>query len=244
MEEFIDRITLGDFYKLINRIPNNSVDLIATDPPYRIHAKSGGGLHNQRNWLKNVHNSDLDEFDPVIFLNEAVRVLKKFNIYIFCSKDLLVDYISFAKEMGYNWDLLIMGKRNPIPTKNNKYLSDIEYIVYIRERGACFNDLKGKINFDKYRKVKMTSVKSSEYGHPTEKPLHIMQQLIEISSLPDSIVMDPFMGSGTTAVACRNLNRRFIGFEINEEFYEMANKKLNGLPSSVSLEQTFFSMDE
>jgi len=244
MERFINKITLGNFYELVNEIPDNSIDLVATDPPYRIHAKSGGGLHNKRDWLKNVHNSDLDEFDPILFLEQCVRVLKKFNAYIFCSKDLLVDYITFAVSNGFNWDLLVMGKRNPIPTKNNKYLSDIEYIMYIREKGACFNDLKGKLHFSKYRKIKMTNVKPSEYGHPTEKPLHIMQQLIEISSKKGELILDPFMGSGTTALACRDLEREFIGFEIDKDFHEKAIRKLEGLRANTSLEQTFFGMDE
>lgn len=233
----LNKIILGDFYKEVENIPDNSIDLVVTDPPYRIHAESGGGLHNKRDWLKNVHDSKLDEFDPQKFLISIKRVLKIFNAYIFCSKDLLVDYITFAESMGYNWDLLIMGKRNPIPTKNNKYLSDIEYIIYIRDKGACFNDLKGKENFYKYKKVKMTNVKPSKYGHPTEKPVHLVKELIEISSIDNGIVLDPFSGSGTIAIACRELGRQYIAFEIDEEFYQNSIKRLDGKSIYEDIEQ-------
>ncbi|MCK9440314.1 MAG: site-specific DNA-methyltransferase [Methanothrix sp.] len=243
--DFLNKITLGNSYLLLKEISDKSIDLVVTDPPYRIHADSGGGLHNSRKWLKNVHDSNLDEFDPDKFLLEIKRVLKVFNAYIFCSKDLLVDYINFATENKYNWDLLIMGKTNPIPTKNNKYLSDIEYLMYIRECGACFNNLVGKEHFYKYKKIKMTNVKASKYGHPTEKPLNIIKELIEISSNKEDIILDPFSGSGTTVIACRDLNRKFIAFEINKEFYENSIKRYQDKSINDSMEQkTFFDLDE
>ena len=96
--KYINKIVNGDCYKLLKDIPDKSIDLVVTDPPYRIHADSGGGIHNNRDWLKKVHDSNLDEFDPILFLSEIKRVLKTFNAYIFCSKDLLIDYISFANE--------------------------------------------------------------------------------------------------------------------------------------------------
>jgi DNA modification methylase len=243
--DFLNKITLGNCYKYIKDIPDKSIDLVVTDPPYRIHADSGGGLNNSRKWLKNVHDSNLDEFEPKFFLEDIKRVLKVFNAYIFCSKNLLEDYIAFAKENNYNWDLLIMGKSNPIPTKNNKYLPDIEYIFYIREKGACFNNLNGKENYYKYRKIKMTSVKPSKYGHPTEKPIHIIRDLIEISSNKNDIVLDTFSGSGTVAIACRDLYRQYIAFEIDELFYNNSLKRLDDKSIYNNIEQkTLFDLDE
>lgn len=242
--DLLNKIVLGNCDELIKEIPDKSVDLVLTDPPYRIHADSGGGLHRSRDWLKKVHNNNLDNFEPRNFLEEIRRVLKKFNTYIFCSKDLLLDYISFANENDYNWDLLIMGKNNPVPTKNNKYLSDIEYIIYIREKGACFNNLIGQEHFHKYKKVKMINVKPSTYGHPTEKPLHIIKNFIEISSNKNDTVLDPFSGSGTTAIACRDLDRNFFAFEIDEKFHSDSVKRYSDKPIYDTIEQkTFFDLE-
>lgn len=243
--KYINKIVNGDCYKLLKDIPDKSIDLVITDPPYRIHADSGGGIHNNRDWLKKVHDSNLDEFEPILFLSEIQRVLKTFNAYIFCSKDLLTDYISFANGNNYNWDLLIMGKNNPIPTKNNKYLSDIEYIIYIREKGACFNNLKGKENFHKYKKIKMINVRPSQYGHPTEKPVSIIKDFIEISSNENDIILDPFSGSGTTVLACRDLKRQFIAFEIFKDFYENSLKRYQDKSIYDNIEQkTLFDLGE
>lgn len=236
----INKLILGDCYDHLKILPDKSIDLLVTDPPYRIHAESGGGLHNKRDWLKNVHDSNLDEFEPDKFLIEVQRVLKVFNAYIYCSKDLLIDYITFAKDNNYNWDLLCLCKKNPIPTKNNKYLSDLEYCMFIREKGAYFNSA---LSYDKYYKAKSMNVKKAEY-HPTEKPFNIICDHIEISSKEGDLILDPFVGSGTTVLACKKLKRNYLAFEINAELYKNAQKKISGLPSNISFEDTFFTFED
>lgn len=233
-------LILGNCYDHLKNIPDKSFDLLVTDPPYRIHAESGGGLHNKRNWLKNVHDSNLDEFEPDIFLTEIQRVLKKFNAYIYCSKDLLVDYISFANNNNYSWDILCLCKKNPIPTKCNKYLSDLEYCMFIREKGAYFNS---DLSYEKYYKAKAMNVKKANY-HPTEKPLNVICDHIDISSKTGDFIIDPFMGSGTTVVACKKLKRDYYGIEIDSEFFEKAKKKIAGISSDTDIEDTFFKIED
>lgn len=235
-----NELILGNCYEYFKNIPDKSVDLIVTDPPYRIHADSSGGLSDKRDWLKNIHNNNLDEFDPKIFLTEIQRILKVFNVYIYCSKDLLVDYITFAKDNKYNWDLLTLCKKNPIPTKCNKYLSDLEYCIFIRESGAYFNS---NLSYEKYYKAKSMNVKKADY-HPTEKPLNIISDHVEISSKVGDLVVDPFMGSGTTIIACKKLKRNYIGIEIDPEFFEKAKMKIAGLRSDEKIEDTFFDLEE
>jgi len=212
----------------LEKLPDNSIDLLVTDPPYRIHAKSGGGLHNNREWLSNVHNDGIDKFEPKIFLEKVYPKLKTFNAYIFCSKDLLTEYINFANNQDLNWDLLIMSKRNPIPTKNNKYLSDKEYCIFVRKKGAYFNN---DLDYSKYYSVKQVNVTPNKY-HSTEKPLNFIKDLIKMSSKKGDIVLDPFIGSGTTAVACKSLERNFIGYEILEKYYNTALKRLGKIDKS------------
>lgn len=125
-----------------------------------------------------------------------------------------------------------MSKRNPIPTKNNKYLSDKEYCIFIREGGAYFNN---DLDYSKYYSVKQVNVTSNKY-HPTEKPLNFIKDLIRMSSRKNDIILDPFVGSGTTAVACKKTNRNFIGFEINRKYVDIANKRLAKIDSTYNKE--------
>lgn len=219
-----NEIYFKDCLEGMKDIPDGSIDLLLTDPPYRIHAKSGGGLHNKREWLKNVHNANIDEFDPIDFLVAIRPKLKSFHAYIFCSKDLLIDYLYWIKNNDFNYEILIMGKNNPIPTKNNKYLSDKEYCLFIREPGKCYfnNDQP----FQDYKTIQMVNVTKNEY-HPAQKDLDYCKRLLRISTRPNDLVLDPFAGSGTTLVACKQLGRRYIGFENNAEYFEKAKIRLS-----------------
>jgi site-specific DNA-methyltransferase (adenine-specific) len=208
----------------MREIPDSSIDLLLTDPPYRIHAKSGGGLHNKREWLKNVHNANIDEFDPIDFLVAVRPKLKAFHAYIFCSKDLLLDYLYWVKNNDMNYEILIMGKNNPIPTKNNKYLSDKEYCLFVREPGKCYFD--NTQPFQDYKTIQMVNVTKNEY-HPAQKDVDYCKRLLRISTHPNDLVLDPFLGSGTTAVACKQLDRRYIGFENNQEYFDKAKMRLS-----------------
>ena len=97
------------------------------------------------------------------------------------------------------WDIIVMGKENPIPTKHKKFLSDVEWLVFARKSGAYFND---ELDFDMYRKVRMISVKQREHGHPTEKQVGFIEPYLQISSPKDGVVLDLFGGSGSTLIAC------------------------------------------
>lgn len=213
----------GDCLEILKDVPDKSIDLLVTDPPYELGKNKGGGLYHKREWLKNVSKANLDNFNPHEFLNIIKPKLKIFNAYIFCSKELLVDYINFCQENGYKWDILIMAKNNPIPTKNNKYLSDKEYILFIRESGAYFNN---NLPFESYFSVKRVNVKPSTFGHPTEKQESIIKSFIEVSSKENDLILDPFLGSGTTAVACLNTNRKFIGIEKEKKYCEISENRI------------------
>lgn len=115
-------------------------------------------------------------------------------------------------------------KTNPTPTCGNKYLTDTEFCLFFREKGVkVYGEYKTKRTF--YVSAKNLEDKKL-YNHPTIKPLNIIQTLIKNSSLPGDIVLDPFLGSGTTAVASKMLNRQYIGFEINKDYFEIAQKRI------------------
>ena len=219
-----DYIEQGDCLELINQIPDNSVDLIVTDPPYVIDNK-GGGLYTQpdKQYVKELENIK-DGFSEKI-LDELCRVMKKINIYIWCSQKQLFPLIKyFVEGKKCNFNLITWHKSNPIPACGNKYLSDTEYCLYFREKGVkVYGSFDTKFT---YYVTPLNSKDKKQYNHPTIKPLNIIKNLIINSSNEGDIVLDPFMGSGTTLVACIKTNRHYIGFDISQEYFEIAKKRI------------------
>ena len=124
---------------------------------------------------------------------------------------------------NYNWNLLIWNKLNPIPAYNNSLLPDIEYCVFIREKGAYFNN---KLKYNDYRKVMSANVAKNNFGHPTQKHLWMIEKMIKISSEENDIILDCYAGSGTTGMACQNLKRNYILIEKEEKYCEMCRQRL------------------
>lgn len=215
----INKIHLGDCFELIKQIPDKSIDLVLTDPPYLQDSHGGGGAFGcrMRSYHKGVDSLGMG-FNNVI-LAEIVRVCKKLNLYIFCSKNQILQILTFFQ--NYKYDILTYHKSNPTPTCNNKYLSDTEYIIYARESGV---PLYG--NYQTKKKWFIQENGKSEFDHPTVKPLNIIETLINNSTLQGNLVLDTFISSGTTAVACKNLKRNFIGIEIDPKYCEIARQRL------------------
>ena len=186
-EDMLKAITLGDSYKLIKDIPDNSIDLVIIDPPYLFDNFGGGCFGNDRKKSRKELEKIRNGFDYSI-IQELKRVMKKTNIYIFCSKAQLRDYFNiFAEE---NIDLLIWHKTNPIPAISNNYLSDLEYCFFARERGVqvhCIYETSSKLY-----ESPMNKKDKEKYWHPTIKPLTLIKKLILNSSKEGDIVLDCF----------------------------------------------------
>lgn len=228
-----NNIYLGNSYELIKDIPDKSVDLIITDPPYEIEGIHGSGIMkdrygNQWNFATQIKNNDLDKGIDLMILREWVRVMKKINIYIWCNKQQILQYTDFfVKELGCNWELLIWAKDNPIAFCGTHYLVDKEYCLYFWEEGA-----KVHIPFERAKTfyISHTNIEDKKkYGHPTIKPLEFIKKLILNSSERGGVILDTFLGSGTTAVAAKETGRQYIGFEINEEYFKIAKDRINGI---------------
>jgi DNA modification methylase len=223
-----NRIICGDCLEVFKTIADKSIDLVCTDPPYEFISKDpvGGGIMKKENkkHLKKIKKDFGMSFSPEKLLNECKRVLKAFNGYFFTNKTLLRKYIEFADKNNYSWDLLIWSKTNPIPLNSNHYLLDKEYIVYIKEKGATFNSQLGYENY--FTVIERPIGCNNKLGHPTQKPVELIYNAIRISSNENDVVLDPYLGSGTTAVVCKDLNRRCIGIEINPEYVKIAKNRL------------------
>ena len=218
----------GDCLELMKNIPDKSVDLVIMDPPYEIYGGKSGGCFGReaRAYHNEIYNTGLDQGISNSVLEELVRVMKKINIYIWCNKTQLRQYINFFESRGCTTDLLTWHKTNPVPTCNNKYLSDTEYILYFRASGV---PMYGSYNTKKKYYITPTNKSDkNKWGHPTMKPVDIIKNLVINSSKDGDIVLDPFMGSGTTGVAVKEIGggRHFIGIEIDKEYYEIAKKRI------------------
>lgn len=214
----------GDCLEVMKNIADKSVDLIVTDPPYLIEV-CGAGMYKQKDkqYVKQL-NSMKDGFSEKI-LEEFCRVMKKINCYIFCSQKQILPLISFFVEnKKCNYNLLCWHKTNPVPACGNKYLTDTEYCLFFRERGVKVFGTYGTKKT--YYLSPLNQKDKKKYNHPTIKPLELVRDYILNSSKEESVVLDCFMGSGTTGVACKQLNRNFIGIELDKNYFEIAKKRI------------------
>ena len=217
-------LRLGDCLELMKNIPDGSVDLVLTDPPYIVET-SGGGLYKGESVKYNKEIEFMKNGFSENVLEEICRIMKKINVYFFCSQKqipILIDF--FVNKKKCNWNLICWHKTNVVPACRNKYLTDTEYILFFREKGV---KVYGTYETKKTYYVTPTNQKEKKlYGHPTIKPQEILKNLIVNSTTENGVVLDCFMGSGSTGVACVNTNRRFIGIELDEGYFNIARKRI------------------
>ncbi len=225
LQKYINKITLADCLDVMRKLPNNCIDLVLTDPPYLIKNTKAGGQSEFSRSIQRMNDQlvrdNLTSGVDLEFCKEILRLQKKINAYIWCNKEQILPYlIFFVKENKCSFDILCWQKSNAMPTFNNKYLTDKEYCLYFRKGGYCnpksYEDAKTIFNLPINIKDK------NLYGHPTIKPLSIFMTLIKNSTKKNDIVLDCYSGSGTTAVACDKLDRRFICIENNITYWEIS----------------------
>lgn len=212
-----------DCLETMKRMPDNYIDLIVTDPPYEISDSKPGNSELMSLGKYNSDNFGLltKGFDVTRVLNEFERISKKMNCFIFCSNNQIPKIMQYGMDRGYYTTLLVWNKTNSAPFANGVWRQDAEFIVHIRVKGAFFEG-----NAELKRKVVQGSVNQSEHGHPTEKPKKLVSRYVKIGSKEGDVVYDPFMGSGTTARACKDLGRDYIGSEISKEYCDIAESRL------------------
>lgn len=208
----MDDVTLiqGDCLDILPSLP--PVALVVTDPPYIVNVTSGAGAFGKRPHLVGTSG----------FTDEGVDFgfLQQFsNWFCFCSRRQLKDLLGIAERCD-RFNLLTWCKPNPVPTCNNKYLPDVEFIVHGFQSGRLFGSMSLKSSYMVYPSG------NHETNHPNEKPLRLMEKLIQLGTQPGDLVLDPFMGSGTTGVACVRTGRRFIGIEIDPTYFAIAQRRI------------------
>lgn len=233
-------IRLGNYKDLIKDIDDKSIDLVLTDPPYW-HKKSPGKPYSQRKQYKtdskfalsevfNFDNpmmnkmSDFDGGEVEYLMLEIQRVMKKMNAYIFCNDTLLSYYGMWAEQNSYHFSVLVWEKPLSIINKN-RFSQHIEYIVRVYEYGTALNKIEDEnLLYSKVKRYKQVNPK--EKLHPTQKPIELLKEIIKLSSNKKDIVLDLFAGSFSTGIACLELDRECIGFEIEELYFEKAKNRI------------------
>ena len=233
-----------DCLKVITEMPDESIDLVATDCPY--HIVSGGctndvvkigryremGGHMNRRYgegddqaVENTRKGKIFQHNDIEFsewLPEIYRVLKPgTHCYIMINPRNLMELQSESEKAGFIFqNILIWDKGNATP--NKWYMNAVEMILMLRKGRAKNINNMGTQNILRVPNILRTK------KHPTEKPVELMKILVENSTNEGETVLDLFMGAGSTGVACQETNRKFIGIEIDEKYFNIAKERIRG----------------
>lgn len=222
-----------DFIEGAKMIPDESIDLVVTDPPYKIVTggdSDGANSRRPKGVLKG--NRKLFKHQNLkisSWMSELYRVLKPgTHCYIFTNVLNLKDMLIESEKVGFKLhNLLVWEKNNCTPSQY--YMKNCEYVLFLRKGKAKWIN-----NIGKSKTVHKFNNIIGEKLHPTEKPVDLLEFYIENSSNEGDIVLDPFMGSGSTAEACIKTKRKYIGFELDENHYNVAIERLENLHSKTS----------
>jgi site-specific DNA-methyltransferase (adenine-specific) len=232
------RLLCGDSTdeKSISYLMNGELaDLVFTDPPYRMEAQGGSNQWVGRSAAKlGEEIKDIVDFEPAPFLQSLNQYFDKgMNAFIFCNKDLVPDYLNWALKEKYAFNILFWKKPNALPL-GGQHRPDVEYILYFR-KNAIWNNALSDVNYSKC----LEFGRDDSTKHPTMKPIDLIINEIKIASNKESIVVDPFGGSGSTLIACEKLKRKCRMIELDPKYCDVIIERwerLTGL-TATRLEQ-------
>lgn len=227
-----------DCFSVLKKIPDNSIDLILTDPPYNIAKYSTGNI--KFDWRSDINNDlaewDLEELKPSELVGEFKRILKpNGNIFIFCSYNIIGDYHKAFDSQFDTFQFMVWHKTNPVPNfRKSSFLNSCELIVACWNKGHIWNftnqkDMHNFIESGICMGKERVRDANGKNLHPTQKPVSILEKIISIASNENDIVLDCFSGVSSTGEAALSLNRRFLGVEIDKEYFEASKKRLEKL---------------
>ena len=216
-------LRLGDSRHLIKELPDKSVDLILTDPPYNLSNYSTGNI--ELPWRKTINNDladwDRNSFEPAEWVAEFKRILKPTgNIFAFTSYNLMGKWHQAFDPEFETFQYMVWHKTNPVPKIYKAgFLNSCELIICAWNKGHTWNfsSQKEMHNFIE-TPICIGSERLKNPQHPTQKPIKVLEHIIRIATNLGDVVVDPFMGVGSTGVAALNLGRRFIGFELEQQY--------------------------
>ncbi len=254
----LNHIYLGDCIEIMNKeIKEESINLIFADPPYNLSGKSLNLVNNKTGGPFYKMNEDWDKWDyneylyfTKRWLEETKRILKKNgSLYISCTYHNIGEIIFLAKNLGFKLNNIITWyKTNAMPNITKRtFTHSTEFVCWFVKGGKWkFNyEIVKKINPQKTKEGKQKQMRDfielpivqgkerikGQDGraiHPTQKPEKLLELVILASSDENDIILDPFFGTGTTGIVASKYKRNWIGIEINENFFNIAYKRIFG----------------
>lgn len=224
----------GDSRDIIKRIPDNSIDFILTDPPYNLGQHSTGNipLPGRSAMNNDVAHWDMVDFNPEEWADEFIRILKPTgNLFIFTSYNQLGRWYECLDHRFDTSNFMVWHKTNPAPKIFKAgFLNSCEMIFTCWNKKHTWNFISQKEMHNFLESpICMRPERLSNPKHPAQKPVSILKKMITIASNEGDIVFDPFMGVGSTGVAALELDRRFIGVELESDYFEAAKNRINNI---------------
>jgi site-specific DNA-methyltransferase (adenine-specific)/modification methylase len=223
----------NDCKNYMKSIPDNSIALILTDPPYNISQYSRGNipLPGRKALNNDIAGWDNVDLNPQDLLYDFKRIIKPDgNIFVFTSYNSIGKWHEvFDKEFD-TFQFFIWHKTNPAPKiYRNGFLNSCEMIICLWDKGHKWNFSNQKEMHNFFESPICTAPERlNNPKHPAQKPVKLLSHLINVSTNPGDIVFDPFMGVGSTGIAAKKCNRRFIGCEIDKIYYDAACMRIRG----------------
>ena len=222
----------ADSRDIMKNIPDNSIDLILTDPPYNLGQHSTGNipLPGRSAMNNDVAEWDMVDFNPEEWADEFIRILKPTgNLFIFTSYNQIGRWYNCLDHRFDTSNFMIWHKTNPAPKIFKAgFLNSCEMIFTCWNKKHTWNFIsQAEMHNFIESPICMKPERLSNPKHPTQKPVAILKKMIEIASNEGDIIFDPFMGVGSTGVAAMQMGRRFIGVEIGREYFDAAKKRID-----------------
>jgi site-specific DNA-methyltransferase (adenine-specific) len=221
-----------DYKKVVSKLKRNKikVDAIITDPPYNVSRDYQLGFSNMGRAGMNYGEWDYN-FDQKKWIKDVADLVKPGGcMIIFNDWKNLGDISKQLEKCGFIIkDIIRWVKRNPMPRNvERRYVTDCEFAVWAVKEGKPWTFNKPK-DVGYLKPIVETGIVpgGKKRLHPTQKHLEVFEQLILIHTNENDVVFDPFLGSGTTGVACKKYNRNFIGAEIDKKYYDIAVERIN-----------------
>lgn len=226
--DFINKFICGDSLTILKQIPDNSINTVVTSPPYNKHNRPGG-----ESWGHQINYGDYKDNMPELqyqewqksILTELVRIINPSGSIFYNHKPRQVDYNVILPTnwlSNFNIRQIIIWRRTGDPNVSPIcFLRNTEWIIWIRKSHPRFNP-----EYFKYGEV-WNITQEMNSNHPAPFPIELPLRCVQATTSKGDIVLDPFIGSGTTAVACKKTGRNFIGIDMNPEYIKMAERRLS-----------------
>ena len=206
----------------MSKLPDESIDMILTDPPYLMNYKTNHRKNKDHKFCQTIQNDDNEKFLDN-YLSLCYQKLKSNSaIYIFCNQNKIDIFKQLIEKNNFKIKNIIVWVKNNWTAGDLKaaYGKQYEFII-LANKGRRY--INGKRITDVWQ---FNRVAGNSLLHQNQKPIDLLEQCILKHSNENEIIFDGCMGSGSTGVACLNTNRKFIGFELDKEYFEIAKKRI------------------